>query len=221
MPERVCEICGAVFWSRSLAKTCSYECNQQRKKIRNAAYRAAHRDELKEYLRVYYQEVTKPVQKELYAQHKEALKARYEKHKDERNARRRARYAGDGERIRQQNAAWREKNREIKREIDRKYRAKHREALAVKAKLRRRFAGFKTETVVVDGQKFTLFHCERLNCKMTTLPCGDRWQCWNPEPCSLVPKGKPPLRYGEGRIASSWWQQSKVKPTFNETEDEI
>lgn len=220
MPERVCEICGAVFWSRRLAKTCSDTCAKARKKARNDKYREEHSEELKAYLHAYYREVTKPVQKKLYEQHKEALKARYEKHKDERNARRRAIYAGDGEKIRQRNAAWREKNREIKREIDRKYREKHREKLAAKARARRLMAKqFKTEVVQLDGQTYTLFCCERLNCKMTTLPCGDRWQCWHPDKCQFVPPRKTPLQLAEIRTPTSWWQQSKVKPTFDVMEE--
>lgn len=220
MPERVCEICGAVFWSRSLAKTCSYECFKARKKALNAKYREEHGAELKEYLRTYYQEITKPVQKKLYAQHKAALKARYEKHKDERNARRRAQYAGDGEKVRQRNAAWKEKNREIKREIDRKYREKHRAQISAKAKERRLLAKqHKTEVIQIDGNTYTLLCCERLNCKMTTLPCGDRWQCWNPDKCKFVPNGKTPMKYTEMRTPTSWFQQSKVKPTFDEVEE--
>lgn len=199
MPELVCEICGKQFNSRWLSKTCSTDCAKERKRQRNAKYAAEHREQLKEYHSNYYQTVIKPVQKELYVLHKEALRERYEKHKEERNARRMARYAGNGEKIRQQNAAWREKNRELKRQIDARYREKFRDKINEQARLRRSMSDLDMFEVLVGEIKVTLYHCERLSLKAKHLPCGDRWQCWDKQPCKHIPKGKTPLKYGDDR----------------------
>lgn len=216
MPDRVCVVCGKSFWSRRLAKTCSKECFKKRKAQLNAEYVEQHREQTREYHKAYYQTVTKPMQKELYAKHKEALKARYEQHKAERNARRRQIYAGRREAVKKQNAEWREQNREIKRAIDREYYAKHREervrkqreyyeANKEKIKRQRKFAGMEKTVVVVDGVELTLYYCERLKLKASHLPCGDRWQCWDKEPCKLIPRGKTPMSF----------QTSVVSPPFN------
>lgn len=221
MPERTCEVCGAVFWSPRLAKTCSEECFKKRKAKRNAEYMEEHREELKEYHKTYYQEIIKPVQKKLYARHKQALKKRYEQHKAERNARRREIYAGNGDKVREQNARWREQNRELKRQIDAKYREQHREEINRKARERRKFAELEFIIVEVDGQQIKLYKCPRMELKANKLPCGDRYHCWQDEPCKFIPKNKEPLRYGEHRSCVSWFVKSKTKPTFDELEDEV
>lgn len=216
MPDRVCEVCGAVFWSKRLAKTCSEECFKKRKARLNAEYVEQNREQVREYHKAYYQEVTKPVQKQLYALHKKALKARYEQHKDERNERRRAIYAGNKEAVQKKNAEWREKNREIKRAIDREYYAKHKEERVRQQReyyakrkdeiqRKRRFAVLEQTKVTVDGTTLTLFYCEKLKLKASRLPCGDRWQCWDGEPCQFIPKGKEPMSF----------QTSVVSPPFN------
>lgn len=216
MPELVCEVCGKEFYSQWLSKTCSKECAKERKRLRNIKYAEEHREQIQAYHKNYYQTVIKPVQKQLYELHKEALQERYEKHKSERNARRRARYAGNGERVRQQNAAWREKNRELKRKIDARYREKFRDKINEQARIRRRMTGLDIVEIMMGEIKLILYKCDRLGLKARHLPCGDRWQCWDNEPCKRIPRGKTPLEYGEDRGTMSWFEKSKIKPVFEE-----
>lgn len=195
MPERVCEICGEVFWSPRLAKTCSTACAKERKKKKHDEWVANNKDKMADYMRSYYHEVIKPRQKEIYALYKDAIKERREQHKAERNARRRAVYAGRREEVLKQNAEWREQNKEIKKRIDREYREKNREEINRKARVRHRLRSLPTTTVEVDGKKLILFCCERLQLKSSRLPCGDKWQCWDKEPCQFIPKGKAELSF--------------------------
>lgn len=42
-----------------------------------------------------------------------------------------------------------------------------------------------------EARKIELDHCMRMRLDATTLPCGDRAECWRPKKCPRVPAGKP------------------------------
>ena len=98
------------------------------------------------------------------------------------------------ERQKQKSREYYEANREKCKEYQRQY-------YQNKLKLRRKLKQLSSYDIEVDGKKITLYECVRIRVKAAHLPCGERWECFEPERCPLVPKDKEEITFKDAVLS--------------------
>lgn len=121
-------------------------------------------------------------------------------------------YAKNPDKAKRRSSLYRVQYPEKVKATNRAYYMKNRELILAKAalKYRKKVSTLETTEVEVDGQKITLYTCDRLKIKAAHLPCGDKWECWDKKKCRHVPEGKEPKTFEECVIAP----RGRFNPAF-------
>lgn len=195
MPVKKCVDCGTEFEGYGNAQRCD-DCKVKHREKKQKEYRK--RSYAKWYADPENKKHVKESTRKYYQEHKEFYKEYQRRYFQEHTKAKRK--------------EWYEKNKEAIRAKQKVYREKYKRQREL-AKL------FNVFEIEVGGKKIKMYECPKLRFKAMKLPCGDRYECWLEPKCQLIPDGKEPVTFKDATTEKSWFQQSKVKPTFDEVEE--